>query len=222
MNPLSLIGTGLGIVGGIGQMFARHKANKELDRLLGKDPQYQINPLAQERLGLARTLLNARMPGAEQAERNIYQTQANTIAATNRAATDSSQALALAAGTQGKTDNALNTLGQEEAQDYQRRYGNLVGAQEGMINEGDKMYNDKLRRYNDEVQIRGAQQQNRMDNWQTVGNMGFGLADVGMNGGFSGLFGKGSQGQSYNVSQPNIDAQLYQLWGSTPKPSLPH
>lgn len=190
MDPITLASMGIGIIGGIGQLFGRHKANKELERLIGQDPQYQINPLAQERLGLARTLLNARMPGASQIEKNIYQTQANTIGAINKNATDSSQALALAAGTQGQSNEAFNQLGLEEANDYQRRLANLTGAQEGMINEGDKVYNDKIRRFGDLAQIRGQQQQNRMDNWQSISNLGFGLSDVGMNGGFSGLFGK--------------------------------
>lgn len=216
MNPLSMVGLGIGLVGGIGQMIGRHHANKELGRLMGQDPQYQTNPLAQERLGLARTLLNARMPGASQVERNLYQNQANAVGNITKNATDSSQLLALGSGAQGNTNEALNQLGLDETQDYQRRLGNLTGAQEGMINEGDKVFQDKVRRFGDTAQIKGAQQQNRMDNWQTLSNMGMGLADFGMNGGFSGLFGKKSADPSYNVAQPNVDAQLYQLWHTTP------
>lgn len=212
MNPLSLVGAGLGLIGGIGQMFSRGKANKELGQLMNQDPSYQANPIAKERYGLAQTLLNSRMPGSASMERNIYQNQANTIGNVQRNATDSSQALALAAGTQGQTNQAFNQLGMEEANDYQRRYGNLVGAQEGMINEGDKVYNDSVRRYGDKVQIKGAQQQNRMDNWQTLSNMGFGLGDFGLSSGFgANMFKKGGSGGGYNVMQPNVDAQMYQL-----------
>lgn len=218
MNPLSLASLGIGLIGGIGQMFGRGKANRELGKLMNQNPQYQENPIAKQRLGLATTLLNARMPGSANMERGIFQNQANAVANINQNATDSSQAISAAMGAQAQTNNQLNQLGLEETQDYQRRLGNLNNAQEGMIREGDKAFDDKIRRFSDAVQMKGAQQQNRMDNWQSLSNMGYGLADFGMAGGFNGLFGKKSAGggNNYNVSQPNVDAQLYQLWHTTP------
>ena len=53
-----LIGLGIGLIGGIGKMFGRGKANREMDKLLAKNPVYNENPLARQRLGLAQTLLN--------------------------------------------------------------------------------------------------------------------------------------------------------------------
>src|SRR5205085_1584394 len=90
------------------------------------------NPIAGQRLGLAQTLLNARMPGAAAAERNIYGSQANTMAQVNRNATDSSQVLALAGAAQGQTNQAFSNLETQEAQDYQRRYSNLGFGMAGM------------------------------------------------------------------------------------------
>jgi hypothetical protein len=193
------IGLGMGIVGGIGKMIARGKANKEMNALLGKDPSYTQNPMAAQRLGLAQTLLNARTPGAASAEKNIYASQAGAMANANRGATDSSQILAAGAMANSQANNSFNQLAMNEGQDYQRRYNNLEGAQQGMINEGDKVYNDQLRRYGNEVQVRGAQSQNRTDNWQDFSNMGMGLADFGMSGGFKGLFGGNGGGK---VSTP--------------------
>lgn len=192
----SLIGLGAGIIGGIGKMIGRKKANKQLDALLAKDPKYTENPEVANRLGLAKTLLNARMPGAAAAERNIYGSQANTVANVTRNSTDASQALAVAAGVGGQTNQAFQDLSQQEGQDYQRRYGNLVGAQDAEIQEGDKVFGDQVRRYGNEVQVRGAQNQNKQDNWGDISNMGFGLADFGMNGGFGNLFKKKSGGGS--------------------------
>ena len=193
--PLPLIGLGLGLIGGIGKLFGRGRANRELDKVLAQDPTYKENPLARQQLGLAQTLFNARMPGASSIERNIYSTQANQLANINRLATDSSQALALAAGTQGQTNNAFNNLGIQEAQDYQRRYGNLEGAEEGVIREGDKVYSDQVRRFGDLSQIRGAQNANRQNNWGDIANLGFGLMDFGLGGGLDSILGKNRKGQ---------------------------
>src|SRR5215813_4668825 len=126
MNPLSLAGLGIGLVGAIGKLFGRGKANREMNQVLAQDPTYQVNPVAKQRLGLAQSLLNSRMPGAANIEKNIYTNQANTISNINKNATDASQALALAANTQGQSNTAFNQLGIEEDQDYQRRLNNLT------------------------------------------------------------------------------------------------
>lgn len=182
MDPLSIAGAGLGIIGGIGGLFGAGKSNRQLRRLMGQDPVYQANPIVAQRLGLAQTLLNARMPGAAAAERNIYQTQANTMANVNRNATDASQALALAGAGQGQANQAFGNLSTQEAQDYQRRYGNLVGAQDASVQEGDKVFQDKVRRFQDAAQIQGAIAQNRQSAWSSLGNLGFGVMGLGAAG----------------------------------------
>lgn len=192
MDPLSIAGLGLGIIGGIGNMFSAGKSNRQLNSLLSQDPTYKANPLVAQRLGLANTLLNSRMPGAASAERNIYQNQANTQANFNRNSTDSSQALALAAAGQGQTNQAFSNLETQEAQDYQRRYGNLVGAQDASIQEGDKVFQDQVRRFQDAAQIRGAQAQNRSSAWNSLSNLGFGAMNLGLAGGSS-MFGSGNK-----------------------------
>lgn len=230
--PLPLlagIGLASGLISGIGSIFGRGKANREMDKLLAQNPkfnvEYQENPLAKQRLGLAQQLLNARAPGALAAERNIYTNQANQFANVNRGATDASQALAMAAGVSGQTNQAFNNLAQGEAQDFQRRQNNLVGAQEGMINEGDKVYQNQVMKYQDDVrrfqdmaQIRGAQNANRQNNWADIGNMSFGLANFGLSGGFGNMFGRGNQAQAGNTSYYNGNSQNsgysdFQPWG---------
>jgi hypothetical protein len=199
----ALVGAGIGIIGSIGKMIGRGKANKQMEGLLRENPVYAANPLAQQRLGLAQTLLNARAPGAAAMERNIYQNQANTLGGAARNATDGSQLLALGMASQAQTNNAFENLQQNEAQDYQQRLGNVFQAQEGVIREGDKVFQDGLRRYGDKVQIRGAQNANKQANWGDVSNFGFGLANFGMSGGFGGM-GKGGGGN-------NKDAMNYAL-----------
>jgi len=56
---LPAIGLGIGLVGSIGKMIGRGKANKEMKKLMGEDPSYTANPLASQRLALAQTMFNA-------------------------------------------------------------------------------------------------------------------------------------------------------------------
>jgi len=181
-----IAGLGLGVVGSIGGLIGSFGANKRLQELISQDPVYQKNPLAASRLALAQNLLNARAPGAAYAQANIYGSQANTMAGVERNATDSSQALAANAAAQANTNAGFEKLSEQEAQDYQRRYGNYVGAEEGEIQEGDKAYQDQVRRFNDLAQIRGAQSANTANAWKSFSNMGYGLANFGLSGGFGG------------------------------------
>lgn len=189
----SPIGIGMGAVGMIGKMITRGKNNREMEKLIGQDPTYAINPLAQQRLGLAQTLLNARMPGSQLRENRIYGAQGNQSYNIGRTATDSAQALAMGAVAQGQTNQAFGDMAQDEANNYYRNLTNLNQAQEGMIAEGDKVYQDNVRRFGDKVQFKGAQAENRGNNWSDLSNFGMGLADFGMNGGFEGMFKKKQQ-----------------------------
>lgn len=195
-----LIGLGIGLIGGIGKMFGRGKANREMDKLLAKNPVYNENPLAKQRLGLAQTLLNARMPGAVAVERNLFTNQATQLNRLDRGATDASQALAAAAGIGAQTDTSLNQLGVNEAQDYQRRLANLSDAQQGVIMEGDKVFQDKTRRYNDEFAVRGAQQQNRQNTWGDISNFGFSFANMAAQN--PGMFGGQTNGGISRMANP--------------------
>lgn len=185
---------GLGLIGNIGKMFSRGRANREMDKLIKQNPVYTENPIARQRVGLAQTLLNARMPGAAAAQRNIYSNQANQLSSVDRNATDASQALAAKAGIGANTNNSFMDLGQQEAADYQRRYSNMTSAQEGLLNEQKDVFGDGVRRFGDLTQFRGAQAANRAANWGDTSNMGFGLADFGASGGFANFFNKNQRG----------------------------
>lgn len=180
MNPTSIIGAGLGLVGGIGSIFSSMSANKKLQALMGADPTYQENPLVKQRLALTQTLLNARAPGAAAQEANIYGNQAATMANVARNATSGSQALAVGAATQGQAGQQFADLGVEEAKDYQRRFGNYVGAEEQQVGEDDKAYQDRIRKFQDQAQIEGAQQANTSNAWKSLSNLGFAGLNFGM------------------------------------------
>lgn len=195
------VGIATGIIGAIGGIFGNHRANRQLKALQASDPSYSTSQagitnqkLVDQRLGLAKTMLNARSPGAAAAERNIYGTTANLDANIDRNATDSSQALLLKTQAAGQEAGQFNNLQQNEIQDYQRRYGNYTGAQQEAINEGDKVFQDETRRFGDRAQIGGALNQNRQNTWSTISNGGFALANFAENGGFG--QGNGGNGMS--------------------------
>lgn len=184
--PLAAIGLGMGLLGAGGGAIGRGKANREMEALMKQNPMYSANPMAQQRLGLAQTLLNARMPGSARAEQNIWSNQANTVGNFQRGATDGAQLLQMGAMAQGQTNNALDDLQTKETMDYERRFDNLGQAQEGVIREGDKVFGDQVRSFQDKVQMKGAQNANRAANWQSLSNMGFGMMSLGMSSGFGG------------------------------------
>lgn len=227
--PLPLIGLGIGLAGAVGKMFGRGKANRELRSLQKEDPTYSADPrimqMANQRLGLANTLLAARMPGAATAERNIMTNQANQLAGLNRGATDASQALAVAAGIGGQTNQSFENLGQAEAQDYYRRLGIQSDAQQGVMNEAQRIegntYNDQLRKYQNKMDIQGAIQQNRQNTWGDISNLGFGLADFGLSGGFNGMFGASNRNVANGLSQGNI-SRMDVLQNPIPRTGLPN
>jgi len=210
-----IIGAGVGLVGGIGKMFERGRANRELRGLMKNMPQYKENPLFAQRLGLAQQLLNARMPGAAAAERNIYQTQANQMANVQRGATSGSDVLLAGAGAAGQAGQAFNQLGQMEASDYQRRYGNLASAQDAQAAEQQRVYEDQLRRYQTQAQLQGAIQENRAATFGDIGNLGMGFANMGVAGGFNTALA----GKTGNMG--TLNKQVTQAAPISTMPSLP-
>jgi|HubBroStandDraft_2_1064218.scaffolds.fasta_scaffold00002_5 hypothetical protein len=188
MFPLALLSAGVGMIGGIANMF---KSNSKLSALQGQEPSYATSPYAAQRLGLAQTLLNARMPGAASMERNIYGNQASNVANVNRNATSGAQALAMGSAAQGQSNQAFQGLATQEQQDYYNRLQNMTGAQQGMISEGDKVYQDQVRKYQDLAAITGAKLQNTQTAWNSLANMGIGAAGVASQMG--GMFGGGGR-----------------------------
>lgn len=215
---------------------------KKAKKINPKDVTYEESPYAKEQLASARASLNARMPGAAQAERSIYQNQANTLADMGRNATDASQLLALAGGVQGQTNDAFGRLGVSEAQNQQVQRQNLNNALGVMTQEGDKVYSDKLRKYQEAVNAKNALMNagmtnisNGMNNYVeginqmgaqllsfATGGMGGGMGGGGMMGGLMGGGGASNTMSSalYGQQQALGAAQPYALQQPTINYSL--
>jgi hypothetical protein len=180
MLPLLAISAIMSAAGSIGGMFSSASSSKKLDQMLKKDPKYKANPLAAQRLGMAQTLLNARMPGATTMERNIYGNQANQLSNVSRNATDGSQALALGSAAIGQSNQAFQNLGVQEQQDYYNRLQNLNAAQQGVMAETDKVHADEVRRFGDQAAVTGAKMQNTQTMWNSLTNLGISGMNLGM------------------------------------------
>lgn len=188
----SWIAVGVGVVGVVGGAISRGNANKKARKLQeeAERNKYTANPLAQKRLGLANTLLNARMPGAASAERNIYRSGASAFSNVQRNATNSNQVLGLGAAIQGQEGQQFENLAGMEDQDYQRRLANQENAQQGVINEGDKAAAGTQNLLQQKSQLQGAIAANNANTWSSISNLGFSAANFGMQGGFNSGMGK--------------------------------
>lgn len=190
---MSWIAVGVAAVGTVGAIISRSNANKEARRQLANRPRYQIDENIKKQLGLAQTQYGGRSGAAAAAERNIYQAAANAQSNINRAATDVNQALLGSGQIQGQTNQAFNQLEMQEIADEQRRYQNLINAQNAMAGEQKEawQWNEKGR-WQDETATKAAIAQNRANSWKDVTQMGM----AGANLSASGAFNKGTSGRS--------------------------
>lgn len=179
--------TAMGTVGGIFSAIAGIKADKKLDKLLETDPRYTSSPYAQNNLGMAQQLLNSRMSGMAARENNISTSGANARAGISRNTTDSSQALAMMAGMQGQEGQQYNDLAMQEAQDAANKQQNLFGANKDMTAEHKDLYDDEVRRWQDQVNTTMTQYKMRQKGGSDVSQWGSGLSSMGgMGGGMGG------------------------------------
>lgn len=148
------------VLGNLFNLFSGKKQNKQNTADINNLGVYQQNPLAGQQLALANNLFNGRMAGAAYQQGNIYQNQANATESVQNNATDASQALAILAGLQGQSNASFADLAAKEAADKINRAGLVMNAQNTVINEGDKEWNDKLRQLQQKIGVRAVNTQN--------------------------------------------------------------
>jgi hypothetical protein len=186
MGTAMIAGAGLGTIGAIGGMIndftTAGKLNGMAKAINPVDPTYTPSQYAKDRLSLAQNLLNARMPGASNMQANIQSNQATQTNNITKTATSSAEALTSDANAQGQTNQAVANLGTQEQQDYYNREGNLQNAQQGMVAEGDKVYQDQLRDYQEKMNLKnaymGAAMQDKSAAWSSLSSTGMGAASM--------------------------------------------
>jgi hypothetical protein len=207
MDPFT-IGALVSGVGALGKVFAGAKQNRLANKINPVFQQYQQNPLAQENLAVNKNMFYGRMPGAQKAESNIMQSQANQLANVQRGATDASQLLAMGAGLQGGTNEAFSNLAAAEAQSKAGLLTNLGQAYRGAISEGDKAYESMLQKYQIDRQDKAALRESGMQNiFGGIGDIGAGAMQYGMFKGMGGL-NQGTQGLQMMGSNPSLSQDI--------------
>ena len=158
-----------------------HKANK----VVIPQANYETSGFAQNNLDMAQQMFNSRMPGASNAENNIFTNNSNALGSIERNSTSGAQNLSMISGAQGNTNNALNQLGQQENMYKLNMLSNLNAANQGMVAEGDKVFGNQVRKQelamNEKNGLRGA----AMKNIGTGLNEMSATAYLGAQGGFN-------------------------------------
>lgn len=182
--PLMAIGAGVNALTSLGKLIFGAKQNKLANKIHPQWQDYMTSPYAQQKLGLGQQLFNGRMPGAARLQNNIFASQGNTLNSINRNSTNSAQALALAGAAQGQTNESLDQLALQEAQNKMALLGNLNEGYDTMRQEGDKVYQNKLMKYQIDKQDQAAL---RNSAWQNIFGAGNDIA------GMFGTLGAGNQ-----------------------------
>lgn len=157
------------LIGPVASLFLGKKQTKQNMSDIDALGEKGIDPNAQAQLALATNLYQGRMAGAANEEGQIMQNQANATDAVERNSTDASQVLATIAGLQGGTNESFADLAAKEAADRQTRAGAVYNAQNTMIGEGDKVWQDKLRKLQQKIGVRSVQTQNTFNALQGIG-----------------------------------------------------
>lgn len=192
------------------------KANAAAQAMFGQSVGYANDGLNLAKQGLAQANndYNARMAGAANIERNIYQNQGNTLAAVNKNATDSSQALAMAGAIQGNSNNAFNQLAQQEAQNKLYQQQNVNYARQGVMGAQQNLQNAYGHQSDiaaqSAAQLGQSAQQNQFNALKGISNLGV-MAGMGQFGDFGEMFGGSAGGSMPGFTPGMLDGQINQL-----------
>lgn len=212
---LAAAGTLGGLIGGIFKGSQGRKQQRMADAIHPVDANYETSPYAQNQLSTVQQMMNGRMAGAGAEEQNIQGNFANAMSGVNRNATNGAQSLAMLAGLQGNTNRAFSDLQTKENMNKQSLLGQLAYANQGMTAEGDKVYGDKLRKFNNDMNAKNALQsaawQNKGAFWNGLSNALVGVGNMAEQGAFNkngGGNGGSMGGQSAPYAQLSPDQQV--------------
>lgn len=207
MNPMMGIGSALGAIGGLVNIFQGARMQREArnikpdyysindPRLKGMESQY-----AKDMLGRAQMQANARIPGAAQRDRQIQTGLAGTQAAVRRGAVDPSMAMQAILASQAQAGQQFDQANMLDAQFQQQREANLVNAQNTMISERDKAFQDRMNKFQMDMSLKNA--------LRNAGQQAISSGISGMAGTLTGI-GANQQALQNITSQNNLLKQMY-------------
>lgn len=196
----------MGLFAGINGLITSIQQNRLAKRINPVDATYQASPAITNLYNAGENLYQGRMPGAVAGEQNIETNAANTDAAVTRNATSGSQALAVEAGVQGQADNAITGLATKEAQDKENRFGIYSNVSQLMAEEGNKVFQDKLRKYYDDLNykraLQGSAMQNKASFFSGLDDTAMAVVSAFAPGGFLAKKAVGAAGSAAGGGQP--------------------
>lgn len=151
--PIGLIAAG---VGGLFKIGSGNKQRRMANAIKVPEANYTENTYAKQILGEAQRMKNSQMPGYNQAAANIMANEANVIGSAQRNASNSNQALAMAAAAQAQGDSSFGNLAQLQGQHQMNMLQNYNAANQGMVAEGDKLHADNVRKQMIAIQQKNA------------------------------------------------------------------
>lgn len=191
----------------VASLFTAGKQKKLANSINPVNSIYEESPYTKNLYNQGSNLYKGRMTGATALEQNIATNAANTNANVSRNAGDASTALAMAAGIQGQADQSFANLATTEAADKINRFGVYSDVTQQMTRERDKVHEDKLRRYYDDLNykraLEAAAQQNKNKIWGALDNVANTAAGLFTAGAFGG--GGSNQGGDMGLNQPNFN-----------------
>lgn len=138
-DPISLgLGATVSGINSLGKLILGFKQNKLANDIKANYKTYEGSPAVGQNLATVQNAYNGRGAGFATAQDKILQGQANTLASAGRNATDASQLLGVAMGSQNQVDNSLVNLAAQEGQQKQGLLDNLQAAY------GQKIQDDRL------------------------------------------------------------------------------
>lgn len=159
----------MGLFSAVNSLIQGGKQKRMAKRINPVQTTYETSKPIENLYAEGQNLYEGRMAGATQQEQNLLTSGANFSAAVDRSATSGSQAIAAKAAGLATTDQGFQDLALKEAEDKQRRFGVLSNVSQLMAQEGDKVYQDKLRKYYDDLNykraLEGASMQNKANFW---------------------------------------------------------
>lgn len=159
----------MGLFSAIGNFITARKQKKMAKKINPVNTTYEGSQPIQDLYAEGQNLYQGRAAGAGAAEQNLLNAGANFNSSIDRNATSGSQAIAAKAAGLGSTNQGFQDLALKEAMDKQQRFGIFSNVSQLMSQEGDKVYQDKLRNYYDDLNykrgLEGASMQNSANVW---------------------------------------------------------
>jgi hypothetical protein len=162
----------MGLFAGVNGLITAGKQNKLAKGIHPVEQTYSEDPTITGLYSEGKNLYQGRMAGATAAEQGISNDEANATAFGERNATDASQLLSYGAGVYGQGNDARINLAVKEAQDKQGRFGIYSNVSQLLNEEHNKVFQDKLRKYYDDLNykraLEGAAMQNKASFFQGI------------------------------------------------------